>query len=145
MSHDNRTAGRFAATAAVIFVAATLFGYVIHGLLLEEEYAAVERLFRPEPEFAWLLAGNLSFACAVAYLSISIDRGGARLVEGIRVGLLLWFLWAVPIFLIDYASQPLPGTLIAKQVGLELIDMIALGVLAMLMARRKTAVTDTRA
>ncbi len=34
---------------------------------------------------------------------------------------------AVPIFLIQYAGQPFPGSMIAKETGLELPDLLVLG------------------
>ncbi len=34
-------------------------------------------------------------------------------------------LWAVPIFLIQYAGQPFPASMIAKEIGLELLECSA--------------------
>lgn len=53
-----------------------------------------------------------------------------RLGQGLRFGLLVWLLWAVPIFLIDYATMPIPLGLTGAQIGLELIDMLILGLAA---------------
>jgi hypothetical protein len=44
--------------------------------------------------------------------------------HGVPFGVLVWLLWAVPIFLIQYAGQPFPGSMIAKET--ELLDMLIL-------------------
>src|SRR5712692_7932406 len=46
--------------------------------------------------------------------------------QGLRFGLAVWLLWAVPIFLIQYAGQPFPGSMIAKETGIYLHDLLLL-------------------
>ncbi len=57
--------------------------------------------------------------------------------QGLRFGLAVWLLWAVPIFLIQYAGQPFPGSMIGKEIGLELLDMLILGLLTAALYRKQ--------
>ncbi len=112
----------------ILFVLVTLFGYAIHGVMLAGAYAQSPVLAREPIIFQWLLTGNAFFSVAFYNLYRHwrvIDR---MVVRGLTYGLMIWMLWGVPIFLIDYATQPIPGILVTKQLGLEFIDMLALGV-----------------
>lgn len=112
----------------IVFVAATLLGYLIHGVLLRSDYQTITHLQRKEPLFPFLLLGNLAFSTALVSL-YALTSHASPIRGGVVFGFLLWLLWPVPIFLIDYAGQPIPGILAAKQIMLELPDMLALGLL----------------
>lgn len=119
----------------VVFVAATALGYLIHGVLLRSDYQTITHLQRAEPLFPFLLLGNLAFS--TAFVSLYALTSNASAVKGGAIfGFLRWLLWPVPIFLIDYAGQPIPGALTAKQIILELPDMLMLGLLTAWLYRR---------
>ena len=127
---------RFFLTFVVVFVAVTVLGYFIHAVLLASEYQKVSHLHRSQPLFPFLLLGNLSFSLAFVWLYAKGVEAKPWLGQGLRFGLAIWLLWAVAIFLIQYAGQPLPGSLIGKQIGLEFFDMLALGALTAALYRQ---------
>jgi hypothetical protein len=49
--------------------------------------------------------------------------------QGIRFGIAMWLILAVPSFFIAYAVQPVPTMLMVKQVLFEGVDKILLGII----------------
>jgi hypothetical protein len=45
----------------------------------------------------------------------------------VTLGLVSWLMSQVPLWLIWYAQQPWPGSLLVKQLGLECVAMIVVG------------------
>lgn len=131
---------RFFLTFVVIFLVATALGYIIHVLLLASEYHQVSHLHRSQPLLAFLLIGNVAFSLALVWLYSKGVEPKPWLGQGLRFGLAIWLFWAVPIFLIQYAGQPFPGSMIAKEIALELLDMLVLGLLTAALYRQKGSV-----
>ena len=112
----------------ILFVLVTGFGYAIHGILLAGAYAQSPVPAREPILFHWLLAGNVFFSAAFYGLYRHWRVTDRTVIRGLTYGVLIWMLWGVPIFLIDYASQPIADSLVVKQLGLEFLDMLAMGV-----------------
>ena len=55
--------------------------------------------------------------------------------QGLRFGLAVAFLAAIPIYLIYYAVQPLPGDLAVKQIVFDTIGTLILGTLVAFLYR----------
>ena len=55
--------------------------------------------------------------------------------RGLKLGLIALLVGQAPLFLIWYAEQPWPDSLIAKQLGLELISSLAIGLTIALVSR----------
>ena len=118
---------RFLIAFVCLFVATTLLGYVIHGIILQSYYQLAADLYRDALQPAPLLIGNVAFCLALVWIYSAGVTERPWVGQGVRFGLALWLLWPVPNFLIDYAGQPLPGKLVAGQILLEFVDMIILG------------------
>ena len=139
---------RFVLRWAVLFIAANVFGFVVHGLLLQGDYAASPQLLRTQEDanrhFVYMLIG---FACSSAALVWIYDRGiQARpwLGQGIRFGFAVWMLTSIPWFLTYYAVQPWPGAVVAKQISFELVTVLLMGVInARLHRSQRAAVLET--
>lgn len=121
---------KFLLTVAAVFLTATLLGYVIHVVILGADYGSVGHLYRDQPLFPFLLLGNLGFALGFAWLYAKGVEEKPWAGQGLRFGFAVWVLWAVPFFLIQYSGQPLPRSLVLKQIGLEFFDMLILGLIA---------------
>ena len=48
--------------------------------------------------------------------------------QGLRYGLAVWLVASVSRYLTYFAIQPLPGGIVAMQIGLELVMMLLLGI-----------------
>jgi hypothetical protein len=130
MKEDNKMNWkRFFLTFMIIFLVTTVLGYIIHAVLLASEYQRVRHLHRSQPVMPFLLLGNVAFSLAFVWLYARGVEAKPWAGQGLRFGVAVWLLWAVPIFLIQYAGQPFPGSMIAKEIGFELPDMLVLGLL----------------
>ena len=59
------------------------------------------------------------------YSRMSLD--GSLTVRGLKLGLIAWMVGQAPLYLIWYSEQPWPDSLIIKQLGLELLSSLAIG------------------
>ncbi len=128
---------KFFLTFVVIFLVLTALGYIIHAVLLAPDYESVSQLYRRQPLMPFLLLGNASFSLAFVWIYAMGVSAKPWVGQGVRFGLAVWLLWAVPIFLIQYAGQPFPGSMIGKEIGLELLDMLILGLLTATLYRKQ--------
>ncbi len=123
---------RMVTAIAASFIFIFIFGWVFHGVLLKDIYAAIEPgLYRPEggmrDYFLWLLAGQLLLAVALTGL---IARGSAN--EGLRAGATLGFLiglMSAGSQLITYAVMPIPLELLLWWIPGTLVEMTLIGML----------------
>lgn len=118
-------------TIIVVFVVANITGFLIHALLLAPDYMAVKEHYRPEGQekMLWICLAYLAFAIGSVIVYAKGVEAKSWLGQGIRFGLLMWLVLAVPSFFIAYAVQPVPTMLMLKQVMFEGIDKIVLGVI----------------
>ncbi len=118
-------------TIVVVFVAANLAGFLIHAILLRPDYMAVKEHYRPEGQemMLWICLAYLSFAVGSVIVYAKGVENKPWLGQGIRFGILMWLILAVPSFFIAYAVQPVPTILMVKQVLFEGVDKILLGII----------------
>lgn len=124
---------RFWLSAVVIFVLSVAFGFVVHAELLGEDYAKLTGLFRPHAEqqslFACVLVAHALFALGFTWIyRQGIDRGKSFLGQGVRFGIAIAVLTTIPVYLIYYAVQPIPGAVVVKQIVLDVIVVVILGI-----------------
>jgi hypothetical protein len=119
---------------ALAFVVSQILAVGVHGYLLGSDYAPFEgTLLRSSGggELPWqmlfLPAAHLSFVCALVWVYSRSRRKGSLLARGLMLGVIGWLAGQVPLWLIWYAQQPWPGVLVAKQLGLELISTLIVG------------------
>ncbi|MGH8697157.1 MAG: hypothetical protein ACREVS_11810 [Burkholderiales bacterium] len=124
---------RFWISAVVIFVVSLVLGWVVHGTLLEVEYAKLPNLFRPVAEqrgyFPLMLLANALFALAFTWIyRKGLEAGKPFFGQGLRYGAAVAVLMTIPTYLIYYAVQPVPGGLVAKQIAYDVIAALIMGV-----------------
>lgn len=78
---------------------------------------------------AFIILAYLSFAIGSVWVYAKGVENKPWLGQGIRFGIALWLILAIPSFLIAYAVQPVPMTLMVKQVLFEGVDKILLGII----------------
>jgi hypothetical protein len=114
-----------------VWVVTSLLDFVVHGLLLKKDYAAIPQLMRTEADAQQhMMYLFIAFAFMTAAMVWIYGRGiQARpwAGQGLRFGFAMWILISVPIFLIYYAVQPMPVMLVCKQILLELPMMLLIG------------------
>jgi hypothetical protein len=122
---------RLIPTIVVVFIVANIFGFLIHAVLLKSAYMPIAGYYRPmgEEKMLFICLAYLSFAIGSVWVYAKGVENKSWLGQGIRFGIAMWLILAVPSFLIAYAVQPVPGILVVKQVLFEGADKILLGIL----------------
>jgi len=134
---------RFALTVFVAFVVAQAFAIIIHGFVLGADYKPFYgTLLRPmEEKSAMVLLlpiAHLAFTFALVWVYARLTLSGSPLRQGLQLGLAAWLLGPVPMYLLWSAEQPWPGGLLPKQLILELVAMLVLGVVIAALGKKTT-------
>ncbi|MDQ2922221.1 MAG: hypothetical protein M3R52_11510 [Acidobacteriota bacterium] len=121
---------KFVLTVIVVFVVANLAGFLIHAYLLEPDYMAVASHYRQhgQEKLLFINLGYLAFAIGSVWVYAKGVENKPWLGQGIRFGIAMWLVLAIPSFFIAYAVQPVPMSLMVKQVFFEGLDKILLGI-----------------
>ena len=112
--------------ASVLFF---ILGFVVHGLLLTNDYMQLKNLFRPEAEamgnMPIMILAHIIMGFAFAWIyAQGVTAGASWISQGIRFGIAAALLVTVPWYLIYYSIQPFPGATVAKQIVLDSISLI---------------------
>ena len=128
------TPARTTVTIVVAFVVANVFAAVIHGVILGPDYLPFEgTLLRangdgaPSWQMLFLPVVHLSVVASLVWVYGRLRLEGSTLVRGLKAGVLLWTMGQLPVWLLWYAEQPWPGDLVLKQLGLELVSSLVIG------------------
>ncbi|HLF03788.1 MAG TPA: hypothetical protein VI855_01005 [Dehalococcoidia bacterium] len=130
-------------TWALVFVVWMAGNFLIHAILLSNDYGQLSSLFRTEAEsmryFPLEILAHIIMAGAFAWIYSQGVAEKPWLPQGLRFGAAVALLTAVPTYLIYYAVQPMPGLLVVKQVVFSIILVVLLGVLAAFLHRQTPA------
>jgi len=133
---------QFLVAWVVIFVAWFLGSYVVHGVLLHDDYARLQNLFRSESEaqafFPLMILAHVILSGAFVWIYTRGVEAKPWPAQGIRFGLAIALLTVIPTYLIYYVVQPMPGVTVAKQIVFDGILMLILGLLAAFVYRPPT-------
>lgn len=131
---------KFVLTVVVVLVVNAVAGFVIHGVLLNADYAQFPNLLRTQEDanahFPFMLLNFLFFSLGFVWIYAHGVEDKPWLGQGIRFGLAVWLITSLSTFLTYYAVQPWPGSTVAKQIGYELVMMLMLGVVAAALYRK---------
>ncbi len=121
---------KFLVAWLVLFVLYMAGGIVIHGILLNADYAATG-LMRPEAESQKMMhlmaLAHLLMAGAFVWIyARGAERDKPWLGQGLRYGLAVAALF-MPIYIIYYVVQPTPGILAVKQIAFDTVMTLVLG------------------
>lgn len=114
-----------------VFILWFLGSFLVHGQLLHGEYLQLTGLFRTEAEaqdkFALMLLAHVILAGAFVWIYSRGVEATGWVGQGLRYGLAIALLTAVPMYMIYYVVQPMPGELVVKQIVLDSIVLLVLG------------------
>jgi hypothetical protein len=129
----------------MLFVAWFAGSFVVHGLLLGSDYAALQgKLFRTEQDsqqyFPLMLLAHVMLAGAFVWIYARGREAVKPWVgQGLRFGLAVALLTIVPTYTIYYVVQPTPGLLAVKQMIFDGVLILLLGVIVAWWYRGETA------
>jgi hypothetical protein len=135
------TTARAAATVFAAFVASNVLAIAIHGFILGPDYepyrGTLLRDFQNGPGWQSLLlpVAHLCFVSGLVWIYGRLSLDGSQTTRGVKLGLLAWTVGQAPLFLLWYAEQPWPDSLIVKQLGLELLSSLAIGLVIAFVSR----------
>lgn len=118
--------------------------FLIHGILLMDDYAGLASLYRPESDQAAFMPFLLGATVVMAGAFVMIYTRGIEakpwLGQGIRFGVMVALLTAIPWYTIYYAIQPLPGMMVVKQIFFDTVLCAVLGATAAFVYREAKSV-----
>jgi hypothetical protein len=122
------------------FVVWMLGSFVIHGVLLHEDYMQLPNLFRPESEaqqyMPLMILAHVILAGAFVWIYSRGVEARDWLPQGLRYGLAVALLTTVPLYMIYYVVQPMPGAMVVKQIVFDGILVLILGAIVAFIYRR---------
>lgn len=137
---------RFFLAWGVTFVAWMVLSFVVHGVLLYDEYVKLPSLFRPEAEaqqrFPLMILAHVLMAGGFVWIYAHGVEARPWAGQGLRYGVAVALMTAVPTYLIYFVVQPMPARLAAKQILSDGITVVLLGTLVAFLYRRPPRVGD---
>ena len=123
---------RFWISFVAMFVMAMAFGMLIHGMLLHDEYRKLGSLMRSESEaqrlFGLMIFAHVLIALGFTWIYVKGKEARPWLGQGFRYGLAVAVMMTIPTYLIYYVIMPFPSDLVAQQVVLDSLAIIAMGI-----------------
>ena len=131
---------RFFIAWIVIFVVWFAGSFVVHGVLLHDEYARLSNLFRAEADaqkfFPLMILAHVLLSGAFVWIYSRGVEAKPWLPQGIRFGVAIALLTVIPTYIIYYVVQPMPGGVVIKQIVFDGILMLILGAVVAFMYRQ---------
>ena len=118
-------------SAVVMFVMAWAMSFVVHGWLLAVNYAATPGMRPPaeaEKIIYWIIIAQAIFGAAFAWVYYQGKEDKPWLMQGIRFGIAVACLTVIPTYLIYHVVTPVPFSLAVKQILLDTIRVLLMGV-----------------
>jgi hypothetical protein len=135
---------RFLIAWIVVFVVWICGSFVVHGMLLHDDYAALTNLFRTEADsqqrFAWMILAHVIMSGAFAWIYARGVESAPWAGQGLRFGIAVALLTVVPTYLIYYVVQPMPAATVVKQIVFDSILVIVLGLVVAFIEREPAAI-----
>jgi hypothetical protein len=118
----------------VLFVAWLTGSFVVHGVLLQSDYMQLTNLFRAEGDeqkyFPLMILAHVILSGAFVWIYARGAEGKPWMAQGVRFGVAVALLTTVPTYMIYFVVQPMPVTLVIKQIVFDGVLMIVLGMIA---------------
>lgn len=130
---------RFFLAWLAVFIAWFIGSFIVHGVLLHADYAQLSNLFRKEAEaqsfFPLMILAHIIMSGAFVWIYARGVEARPWLGQGIRYGVAIVLLTTVPLYLIYYVVQPMPGATVVKQIVFDGILLLVLGAIVAFMYR----------
>jgi hypothetical protein len=127
----------------VLFVAWMVGSFVVHGVLLRSDYMQLTNLFRPESDqqkyLPLMLLAHVMLSGAFVWIYARGVEAKPWMAQGVRFGVAVALLAIVPIYIIYFVVQPMPGDVVIKQIIFDGILMVILGTIVAWLYRDKGA------
>ena len=123
----------------VLFVVWMAGSFVVHGVLLHDDYSKLGNLFRTEADsqqyFPLMILAHVLLSGAFAWIYARGVEAKPWFAQGLRFGVAVALLTIIPTYIIYYVVQPMPGATVVKQIVFDGLLMLILGVVAAFLYR----------
>lgn len=124
---------KFVVAWIVVFIAWMIGAFVVHGVLLHDDYMKLPNLFRAQSEagglFWLMMVAHAILAGAFTWIYLRGREARPWVAQGARYGVAVALLTVVPTYIIYYVVQPMPGGMAARQILFDGVLIVLLGVL----------------
>jgi hypothetical protein len=132
---------RFWISGIVLTIVWMILAYIVNWVLLKTQFD-MTNLFRSDAEqmrhVGWLVLADLLIGFSLTWIYRQGNTTAPVLGQGLRFGIAVAALAVVPMCLTYYAVQPMPGALVVKQIVLDVISALIMGVLVAWLNPRAT-------
>jgi len=115
----------------VIFIAWFLGSFVVHGVLLRADYMRLTSLFRTEGDeqkyFPLMILAHVILSASFVWIYARGAEAKPWLAQGLRFGIAVALLTAVPTYTIYFVVQPMPAQVVIGQIAGDSALMLILG------------------
>jgi hypothetical protein len=118
-------------SAIVMFVMAWGLSFLVHGVLLAADYAATQGMRPPadaQSRIGYLILAQALFGIAFAWVYFQGKEDKPWLTQGLRYGIAIALLTVIPTYLIYHVVTPVPLALAVKQIILDTIRILLMGI-----------------
>jgi hypothetical protein len=130
---------KFAVAWLVVFLVWFFSSFTVHGVALHGDYAALPNLFRTEADsqkyFPLMLLAHVIMSGALVWIYQRGAESKPWAPQGVRFGIALTLLTNVPVYMIYFVVQPMPGKTVVKQIVYDSVLAIVLGLVVAFMCR----------
>jgi hypothetical protein len=134
---------KFALRTVVVAIVMFTLGFIGHQLLLGRDYVSIEPIMRTKPDMQahmpFALISCFCFSAALVWIYSQTGNEKPWPMRGLRLGVAVWAIATVPLYLTNYVIEPWPGVFVAKILAWELIAAITLGILTARLAKGDSA------
>jgi len=124
---------KFLIAWVVLFIAWFIGSFVVHGVLLSADYMQLTSLFRTEVDaqkyFPLMVLAHVILAGAFVWIYARGVEAKPWLAQGVRFGIAVALLTIVPSYLIYFVVQPMPASVVIKQIVFDGILLVILGMI----------------
>jgi len=125
------------------FVIWMIGSFLVHGLWLGDTYAAMTDMFRPEEEqaglFPFMLLAHVIMAGAFVWIYLRGREDKPWMAQGIRFGIAVALLAAIPTYMIYYTVQQTPEALAIKQIVGDTVVLVVVGIVTAALNKSESA------
>ena len=115
-----------------MFVMAFALSFLVHGVLLHNDYMQMQSWMRPQAEaqslMPYMLFAQALFGVAFAWIYVQGRGDRPWLAQGLRYGLAVAALTVIPTYLIYHVVTPIPLLVVIKQIVFDTIRVLLMGV-----------------
>jgi hypothetical protein len=117
-------------SAVVMFVMAWALSFVVHGWLLSADYSVTPGMRSPaeaQSIIGYIILAQALFGAAFAWVYAQGKEDRPWLAQGVRFGIAIALLTAIPTYLIYHVVTPVPLALAIKQIVYDTIRIVLMG------------------